>query len=94
MDRIFPAPQPPRQVFGHQSHPAPTPANKNMHDTQNSLAETCQLERRPDGALLVRVPSKRQHTPPLPDAVFTFRAGDPQFDYWQQLWVRKASGQA
>ena len=32
-------------------------------------------------------PPRRDRTPPLPDAVFTFRAGDPQFDYWHQRWT-------
>jgi hypothetical protein len=64
-----------------------------MADTTNTLPDICQLERRPDGALLVRVPSQRQHSPPLPDAVFTFRAGDPQFDFWHQRWMHQASEQ-
>ena len=48
--------------------------------------KSCDLERRHDGAVLVRV-----HSRPLtdgirfPDAVFAFRAGDPQFHYWDQL---------
>jgi hypothetical protein len=25
----------------------------------------------------------------LPDAVFTFRPGDPQYEYWQQQLVAK-----
>ncbi|HEY1786069.1 MAG TPA: hypothetical protein VGG30_10990 [Pirellulales bacterium] len=44
----------------------------------------CCLERRPDGAILVRVPSRTKGEIPLPDAVFAFRAGDPQFAFWQQ----------
>jgi hypothetical protein len=44
----------------------------------------CCLERRPDGAILVRVPSHAKGDRPLPDAVFAFRAGDPQFAFWQQ----------
>lgn len=52
-----------------------------------------QLERRGDGALLVRVPSTRTHAPDLPDAVFTFREGDPQFDYWEAEW-RRRTGQS
>ena len=42
------------------------------------------LERRPDGAILVRVPSRTKGGRALPDAVFAFRAGDPQFAFWQQ----------
>jgi hypothetical protein len=44
----------------------------------------CCLEKRPDGAILVRVPSRTTGDRPLPDAVFAFRAGDPQFAFWQQ----------
>jgi hypothetical protein len=43
------------------------------------------LARRPDGAVLVRVPSAPSPALPLPDAVFAFRAGDPQFDRWEQI---------
>ena len=42
------------------------------------------VERRSDGAVLVRVPSDRSAGIPLPDAVFAFRAGDPQFNYWEE----------
>lgn len=41
------------------------------------------VERRADGALLVRVHSVDKCGCRLPDAVFTFRRGDPQFEYWQ-----------
>jgi hypothetical protein len=41
------------------------------------------LERRADGAVLVRVPSALRGSETLPDAVFTFRLGDPQFGYWE-----------
>jgi hypothetical protein len=49
---------------------------------QSQLPDSWTVQRRPDGAVLVRVPPSRQTAPPLPDAVFTFRAGDPQFDFW------------
>ena len=42
------------------------------------------IERRGDGALLVRVPSNACGDRRLSDAVFSFRAGDPQFDFWQR----------
>lgn len=42
------------------------------------------LERRSDGAVLVRVPSRQREGRFLPDAVFAFRTGDPQFSYWEQ----------
>lgn len=44
------------------------------------------VARRADGALLVRVPSVPVSALPLPDAVFTFRNGDPQFDHWEQVF--------
>jgi hypothetical protein len=51
------------------------------------------LERRPDGAVLVRVRSRSNNGHTLPDAVFAFRAGDPQFQYWdQQLRSREHVG--
>jgi len=42
------------------------------------------VQRRNDGAVLVRVHSSDRKGRQLPDAVFAFRLGDPQFDYWQQ----------
>ncbi len=49
------------------------------------------LERRGDGAILVRVHSNDRNGQPLPDAVFTFRNGDPQFEYWQTMFVERCS---
>ena len=46
--------------------------------------DSCDLQQRDDGAVLVRVHSSNRQGSPLPDAVFAFRLGDPQFDYWQQ----------
>ena len=55
--------------------------------------ESWAVERRSDGAVLVRVPSDRTQGAPLPDAVFAFRAGDPQFTYWdEQLRQREHTG--
>ena len=49
------------------------------------------VERRHDGAILVRVHSRRTNGRALPDAVFAFRAGDPQFAYWdEQMRHREA----
>jgi hypothetical protein len=42
----------------------------------------CDIERRFDGAVLVRVHSRMVNGRALPDAVFAFRAGDPQYSYW------------
>ncbi len=48
------------------------------------------LERRPDGAVLVRVRSGSTGGGNLPEAVFAFRTGDPQFPYWdEQLRTRE-----
>lgn len=53
--------------------------------------ELCAVERRGDGAVVVRVPSSaRVDGKALPDAVFAFRAGDPQYDFWlEQLFRRQ-----
>jgi hypothetical protein len=40
------------------------------------------VERRSDGAVLVRVRSRDSSG--LPDAVFAFRTGDPQFLFWDE----------
>jgi len=45
----------------------------------NSLS----VQRRGDGAVLVRVRSKDRPGGRLPDAVFTFWLGDPQYEYWE-----------
>ncbi|MGC4003445.1 MAG: hypothetical protein QM811_10045 [Pirellulales bacterium] len=41
------------------------------------------IQRRADGAMIVRVVSSRtDRQPSLPDAVFCFPIGDPQHDHW------------
>jgi hypothetical protein len=40
------------------------------------------IERRDDGAVVVRVKSDGPEGKRLPDAVFSFRCGDPQYAYW------------
>ena len=40
------------------------------------------VERRSDGAIVVRVRSEGPEESRLPDAVFSFRNGDPQYAYW------------
>ncbi len=40
------------------------------------------IEKRDDGALVVRVQSEGPKESRLPDAVFSFRCGDPQYTYW------------
>ena len=44
--------------------------------------DSCDVEHRGDGAILVRVHSDNKNGRRLPDAVFTFRSGDPQYEYW------------
>jgi hypothetical protein len=45
---------------------------------------SCDVERRADGAVLVRVHSADKTGERLPDAVFTFRRGDPQYERWER----------
>ncbi|MBU4272074.1 MAG: hypothetical protein KKA28_09465 [Planctomycetes bacterium] len=53
------------------------------------------VERRRDGVVLVRVHSSSRQGGRLPDAVFSFRRGDPQYDYWEgQLLQRKPARQS
>ncbi len=46
--------------------------------------DSCAFQRCRDGSVLVRVHSYDRSGRPLPDAVFTFRPGDPQYKYWSQ----------
>lgn len=43
----------------------------------------CTIQRRADGVLLVRIHSRDAGPATLPDAVFSFRNGDPQYERWQ-----------
>jgi hypothetical protein len=40
------------------------------------------IEKRSDESLVVRVRSEGPEGRRLPDAVFSFRCGDPQYSYW------------
>ena len=40
------------------------------------------VQKRDDGAVVVRVQSTGDTRDRLPDAVFSFRCGDPQYAYW------------
>jgi len=52
------------------------------------------IERRADGAVVVRVISRRAPgQPTLPDAVFSFHIGDPQFEYWSRQLAAQKEGQ-
>jgi len=54
--------------------------------------ESWDVEEREDGAVLVRVHSYDNTGKRLPDAVFAFRAGDPQYKFWEKkLQEHKAS---
>jgi hypothetical protein len=44
--------------------------------------ERLTIEHRADGAIVVRVRSVGDGHDRLPDAVFSFRCGDPQYAYW------------
>jgi hypothetical protein len=46
------------------------------------LPDCWDVEPQDDGIVLVRVHSSDRSGNPLPDAVFTFRRGDPQYEYW------------
>ena len=46
--------------------------------------ERLTIEKRSDGVLVVRVQSEGPPGSRLPDAVFSFRCGDPQYAYWLQ----------
>ena len=47
-------------------------------------AESWSIERRNDGAVVVRVMSDQRAGQRIPDAVFAFRYGDPQYSVWEQ----------
>jgi hypothetical protein len=51
------------------------------------------IQRRGDGALVVRVPSRSNGANRLPDAAFAFRAGDPQYSFWEQEYSRQQGRQ-
>ena len=46
--------------------------------------ENYTIERKPNGVLLVHVHSCDADGQPLPDAVFTFRPNDPQYEIWSR----------
>jgi hypothetical protein len=65
------------------------PADRKSHMSATQL-EFCDIQRRSDGTVLVRVRSSDRQGRPLPDAVFTFHRGDPQYDYWEQQYLVRA----
>lgn len=46
--------------------------------------DACDVEDGQNGVVFVRVRSNNRLGQPLPDAVFTFRPGDPQYEFWKQ----------
>jgi hypothetical protein len=52
------------------------------------------IERRADGTVIVRVASRDRGPQTLPDAVFSFRLGDPQYTYWECRWQQSNSSAA
>jgi hypothetical protein len=58
--------------------------NKPADGGANTSSGAWDVERRNDGTLLVRMHSTDRQGKPLPDAVFTFRKGDPQYEYWDR----------
>lgn len=50
----------------------------------SSPSAPLEIERRSDGTLLVYVHSWDGDGTPLPDAVFTFAPGDPQYGRWER----------
>jgi hypothetical protein len=57
-----------------------------MHPARESATipdEQLSIEQRGDGSIVVRVRSEGADGRPLPDAVFSFRCGDPQYAYWR-----------
>jgi hypothetical protein len=53
--------------------------------------ESWDVDRRQDGAVLVRVHSTDRNGRQLPDAVFTFRSGDPQYNYWEEKFQERTA---
>lgn len=49
------------------------------------------IERRPDGVVVVRVPSRDRDGSPLPDAVFSFKPGSPQYAFWSEQLQQRES---
>jgi hypothetical protein len=56
----------------------------------SSPSAPLEIERRPDGSLLVYVHSWDEDGMPLPDAVFTFAPGDPQYGRWDREFDEEA----
>ena len=62
-----------------------------MHTTE---LRNWDVERRDNETVLVRVHSSSRQGRQLPDAVFSFRYGDPQYDYWASQLLKRMHSQA
>ena len=51
-------------------------------DISGILDDRISVQQRSDGSIVVRIQSPGDERSRLPDAVFSFRCGDPQYDYW------------
>jgi hypothetical protein len=67
-----------------QNFSAAVPPNRSFMSLSDIAADALSIERRHDGAVLVRVRSRERNGSRPPDAVFAFRVGDPQFRYWDE----------
>jgi hypothetical protein len=56
--------------------------------------DTWDIQQHVNGTILVRVPSSDRQGRPLPDAVFTFRPGDPQYVQWEQEFNSRTQSQS
>lgn len=75
------------------SHPKPPPTVDMTCPGDLLDCDVWRVERRNDGALLVRVRSRQGNR--LPDAVFSFRSGDPQYYFWEERFQQQqAAGEA
>jgi hypothetical protein len=64
------------------------------HDPARLPEDRLSIERRGDGAIIVRVRSAGTEADRLPDAVFAFRCGDPQYAYWLARLKQSSPGSA
>jgi hypothetical protein len=71
--------------------PRPTPVQTVFIPPPGDLldCDAWRVERRSDGALLVRISSRLWRGNRLPDAVFSFRCGDPQYGYWEERFQQQ-----
>ena len=60
-----------------------------MSESVTSEYDSFSVERGTEGAVLVRVRSSDPARQQLPDAVFTFRPGDPQYRSWAKQLRRE-----